>query len=175
MRTIEQAREVAVATLAASGFREAGLVLIDARTEHFEAGWVYYYQSARHMETRELQDMLAGNAPLFVPRNGEMPQFISYHRPAAESVDAFLCCGNANGQANAEVELLGWRPGALKGPAIDAIRECSSLGLGAAKDAVDGCLSGSAARVQTTSVAAARALVSMLAQLGFAARLTYGG
>jgi hypothetical protein len=64
------------------------------------------------------------------------------------------CCGNANAAPNPE--------------------ECSSLGLAAAKEAVDACLSGTPARVQTKSVAAARELVSKLAGLCFVARVTYG-
>ena len=116
-----------------------------------------------------------GNAPLFVPRNGQPPQFVSCHRSTADSVDAFICCGDASAQANPEVELSGWSRETDKLSATQAIRECSSLGLGSAKKAVDACLSGSKARVSTASVAAARELVSKLTQLGLAAKLTYGG
>jgi hypothetical protein len=175
MRTAEQAREVAVAQLAASEFTESEPVLIDSTTEEFGAGWVYYYQSARYMQTRDPRDGMVGNAPLFVPRNGAQPEFISYHRPTSESVEAFVCCGSANAAPNAEVELLGWKEGALKVSATQAIRDCSSMGLAAAHEAVDQCLSGSAVRVPTGSVAAARELVSKLVHLKFVARVTYGG
>jgi hypothetical protein len=175
MRTAEQARQVAVARLATSEFTELEPVLIDSKTEEFGAGWVYYYQSARYMRTRDPQDGLVGNAPLFVPRNGAQPEFISYHRPASESVEAFVCCGNANVAPNAEVELQGCNAGALKVSATQAIRESSPVGLAAAHEAVNQCIFGSAARVPTGSVAAARELVSKLAQLKFVARVTYGG
>lgn len=150
-------------------------MLIDSKIERFDAGWVFYYQSPRYIQTGNFSEMLVGNAPLFVPRNGAPPQFVSYHRPTAESVEAFMCCGNANGQPNPEVELSGPICGVAKMTATQAIREFSSLGLGAAKEVVDTCLSGSAVRVQATSVAAARELASKLGQLGFAAKLTYGG
>ena len=171
MRTAGQAREAAVAHLAMS---EVPAVLVDSNTEEFDAGWVFYYQSAHYMVTKHPGDMLVGNAPIFVARNGASPDFISYHRPTLESVEAFVCCGNANAAPNPEVEFLGWKEGALKVSATQAIRECSSLGLAAAKEAVDACLSGTLARVQTKSVAAARELVSKLASLCFIARVTYG-
>ncbi len=171
MRTVGQAREAAVAHLA---MNEVRVVLVDSNTEEFDAGWVFYYQSARYMVTQQLADVLAGNAPIFVPRNGAPPDFISYHRPTSESVEAFVCCGNANAAPNSEVELFGWEKGALKVSATQAIRECSSLGLAAAKEAIDSCLSGRPARAQTKSVAAARELASRLVGLGFIARITYG-
>jgi hypothetical protein len=171
MRTVGQARETAVALLA---MQEVPVVLVDSNTEEFDAGWVFYYQSARYMVTKQLGDVLTGNAPIFVPRNGASPDFISYHRPTAESVEAFVCCGNANAAPNSEVELFGWEKGALKVSAIQAIRDRSPLGLAAVKEAVDTCLSGSPARVPTKSVAVARELASRLAGLGFVARVTYG-
>jgi hypothetical protein len=171
MRTIEEAREAAVAHLAVN---EVPVVLVDSNTEEFDAGWVFYYQSARYVMTQRLEDMLAGNAPIFVPRNGAPPDYISYHRPTSESVEAFVRCGNANAAPNPEVELLGWKEGALEVSAIQAIRECSSFGLAAAKEAVDSCLSGNPARVQTKNVAAARELASKLVGICFIARVTYG-
>ena len=161
--------------LAASEFSGAEPMLIDDKTQEFEAGWVYYYQSAQYIHSGDPQDGLLGNAPLFVPRNGAAPQVISYHRPPAESIAAFLYCGNANGKPNPEIELVGWTEGALKVSATQAIRGSSSLGLGAAKEAVDLCLSGRPAKVRTASVMAAHELVSKLSQLGFAAKVTYGG
>ena len=175
MRTAEQAREVAVAQLAASEFIEYMPVLIESKTEEFAAGWVYYYQSARYLRTRDPHDGLVGNAPLFVPRNAAQPEFISHHRPTSESVEAFVCCGNANAAPNAEVELHGRNEGALKVSATQVIRECSSMGLAAAHEAVEQCLSGNAVRVSTGSVAAARELAFKLVRLKFVARITYGG
>ena len=175
MRTAQQARETAVMLLTSGEVSDVHVVLLDSKTEEFDAGWVYYYQGAQYVTTGDPRDMLVGNAPLFVPRNGAPPEFISYHRPTSESVEAFLCCGNANAPANSEVELSGWKEGALKVSATQAIRECSSLGLAAAKEAVDQCLSGTPARVRTTNITAARELASKLASLKFVAKVTYGG
>jgi hypothetical protein len=174
MRTTEQAREAAIAQIAARDVGELEPLLIESSIEEFAAGWVYYYQSARYLQTRDPQDSLVGNAPLFVPRNGAPPAFISYHRPTAESLEAFAFCGDVNAEPNAEIELQGWEVGALKVSATQAIREFSSLGLAAAHKAIDECLSGKVVRVSTGGVAAARALASKLVCLKFIARVTYG-
>ena len=175
MRTIEEARNAALAHLATGAWSRTGAVLLESKTEEFSAGWVFYYQSAQYLATGNLQDALLGNAPLFVPRNDAPPSFISYHRPTSESMEAFVYCGNPNAVPNPEVELSGWKEGALKVSATQAIRECSSMGLAAAKEAVDLCLSGNPARVRTASVASARELVLKLEHLHFAARVTNGG
>jgi ribosomal protein L7/L12 len=170
MRTLGQAREAAVAHLATM---KVCVVLLDSNTEEFDAGWVFYYQSAQYVLTQQIGDMLAGNAPIFVPRNGAPPHFISYLRPTSESVEAFVRCGDANAVQNPEVELLGYEAGALTVPVIRLIRDCSSLGLAAAKEAVEACLCGTPTRLQTTSAAAARELVAKLADFHFIARVTY--
>ncbi len=160
--------------LVESGF-SVEVELIESNTEEFDAGWVFYYQSVRYLKTGDFQEMLIGNAPLFVPRSDASPQFISYHRPTSVSIDAFKYSGNANAAVNAEIELVGWSPGAAKVSAVQAIRSHSSLGLADAKAAVDRCLSKSSAKIQTTSVAAAHELVVKLSELRFAAKVTYDG
>ena len=175
MRTSEQAREIAIAMLAADDFAELEPVLIDSHIEEFDVGWIYYYQSARFLETGDFRESLAGNAPLFVPRNGAPATFISYHRPTVESMEAFSFCGDANARENPEVEVAGGQPGAPKIAATQCIRNHSELGLSAAKEAIDKCLSGTAVRIRTQSVGVARKLASELARLDFAARVTYGG
>jgi ribosomal protein L7/L12 len=174
MRTSVQAREEALARLAASEFSETKPTLIDSKTEEFPAGWVYFYQSALFLRTNDIRESLVGNAPLFVPRNGAEPEFISYHRPTAESAEAFSYCGNASAKPNAEVELKGWRAGARKVSATQTIRARSSLGLAAAHEAVEQCLAGQVIKIRTGSVSAARELVSNLEALGFLAGITYG-
>jgi hypothetical protein len=164
-----------MAHLGASEFAASNPVLLDSRTEEFGGGWVFYYQSARYLQSQEVGDSLLGNAPLFVARNGAEPTHISYHRPTAESVEAFLSCGDPNANANAQVELKGWEKGALAVSAIQAIRGHSSLGLAAAKHAVDKCLAGEVVRVDTPSVAAARELALELQRFHFSAKVTYGG
>jgi len=174
MRTVEQAREEAIAWLAASEFSTADPTLIDSSTEEFPAGWVYRYQSAEFLRTGDFKHCLLGNAPLFIPRNDAKPQSISYHRPTSESAEAFSCCGDANAQPNAEVRLKGARDGARKVSATKAIRAHACWGLAAAHGAVDRCLSGQPTVIKTPSVESARELAFLLQDLGFLAGITYG-
>jgi len=60
---LEHARSIAEAEVARLG---QGLVI--AGVEEVPAGWVFYYNSARFLETNELTDALAGNAPVAVSR-----------------------------------------------------------------------------------------------------------
>jgi len=174
MRNVEQARALAIERLVTGECAGFPAVLIDSRTEESAAGWVYHYQSAACLQSQESQDSLVGNAPLFVPRDGSAAVFISYHRPTSESVNAFLCCGDANAMPNAEVELSGWAAGALAVSAIKTICAFSSLGLFEAKTVVEACLAGEAPRVRTREVAAARELAAALNELHFVATVTYG-
>ncbi len=49
------------------------LVILDEKTEEYEFGWVFYYNSAQYIETGKFRYALAGNAPLIVNRfNGEI-------------------------------------------------------------------------------------------------------
>ena len=175
MRNAESARQTALAFLIAGPFAEARPVLLDAETQEFNEGWVYFYQSVGFAETGDISEMLMGNAPVFVPRDGTPPSFVSRHRSLSESMEAFRLSGNPEAQANSQVRLVGWKPGALAVSAIQSIRQHSSLGLAAAKRVIDSCLAGDVALIDTLSVASARELVSSLSKLGFAAEVTYGG
>lgn len=172
--TFQEAYAAALGWL--QGHQNAGLqlALIDAKLKEFHAGWVFYYQSAEYLRTGDYQYALAGNAPLFVPRDGSAAQLIGYHRPVGESLDAFCYCGDPNALPNAEVELLSWYRGASTKLAMQAIRNASSLGLLAAKSLIDRSLSGQAVNIPTQSVMAAMTLADELRQLGLEARMSYG-
>jgi len=94
--TAEQAKEVAQRAITKAGWEGCDAVVVDEYTQEFDVGWVFYYQSARFLETGELGFSLVGNAPIFVSRVGEYSTFISYLRPVVESIEAFRICGNAN-------------------------------------------------------------------------------
>jgi hypothetical protein len=50
--------------------REAGidLVLLDSNTIEKSFGWVFFYDSKRHVESGNFRDALAGNAPFVVTK-----------------------------------------------------------------------------------------------------------
>lgn len=174
VRTAEHARLVAQGVLAEESFSKYRPVLLESKTREFDEGWVYLYQSARFVETGDIADSLLENAPLFVPRNGASPCFISYHRSVADSMQAFRSCGNANACAIAQVRLSGWKPGPFVVPAIQAIRHHSPMSPAAAKEVIDACLAGNPAFVNTSTVTEARDLAVALASLQFEAEVTYG-
>ena len=57
------ARDLAVEHLANESF-----IILDQETIEKAWGWMFFYQSRRYVETGELTEMLAGNAPLIVER-----------------------------------------------------------------------------------------------------------
>ncbi|VWD00086.1 YrhB domain-containing protein [Burkholderia contaminans] len=94
--TAEQAKKVAQLAITEAGWEGCDAVVVDEYTQEFDVGWVFFYQSARFLETGEFGFSLVGNAPFFVSRVSGYSAFISYLRPVVESIDAFRVCGNAN-------------------------------------------------------------------------------
>src|SRR5689334_8822011 len=101
--TAVEAAEIAQKELAR--FTEVPVRILSEETQEFESGWLYYYQSARYLETGRSEERLAGNAPLFVARSDGKTFFVSYLRPIAESLAAYRACGNPNGREIPEVRL----------------------------------------------------------------------
>ncbi len=173
--TFSQAIGVAELELLSLSSGRAKLQLLADKAEEFDVGWVFYYQSARYIETGNIYDTVAGNGPLFVSRSDGRPFCVGYHRPLADSIAAYRACGNPNAKEVPEVSLAGWRKDALAVSAIQAIRQHSTIGLAQAKNAVESCLTGKSPIVPVPSVAEAKALVLALASVGFEARVRYDG
>jgi len=172
--TASQATEIAERELLAHSTAVASRILPE-RTQEFESGWLFYYQSARYLETERFEDSLVGNAPLFVARSDGKAFFVSYHRPIAESLAAYRSCGNPNAREIAEVRLTGWLVGAQVVSAIQAIRQHSTLGLGEAKSIVENCLANQQSVIPVPTVEEAKVLVEALAPLGFQSEVGYDG
>ena len=70
MITVIEAKSIAYQYLAKLEI-ELGisLNLIDSETIEKPFGWVFFYNSKKYLETRELSEMLAGNAPFIVDKN----------------------------------------------------------------------------------------------------------
>jgi hypothetical protein len=68
--TKTEAEELALGYVKAEEAR-AGfeLVLLKDQTIERSFGWVFFYDSKRHNETRDLRDAVAGNAPIVVTRD----------------------------------------------------------------------------------------------------------
>jgi Immunity protein 35 len=173
--SLGQAIKVANRQLASLNSYGVTLELLTEQTEEFSVGWVFCYQSARYIRTADFRDFVVGNAPLFVSRSNGFSCFISYHRPLAQSMAAYVACGNPNAQEVSEVRLTGWRKGALSMSAIQSVRQHSAMGLAQAKSTVESCLANQTPIVPVPSVAAGRALILALSCVGFEAHIRYDG
>lgn len=171
--TFPQAIEIANRQLSSRSHDGVALQLLSDKTEEFDIGWVFYYQSASFIDNGDIRASVVGNAPLFVSSSDGLPFFLNYHRPLAESIAAYRACGNPNAQEVPEVRLTGWRKGALTVSAIQAVRQYSTVGLAQAKNAVESCLANQPIVVAVPSVAEARALVLALASIGFDSLVRY--
>jgi hypothetical protein len=172
--TFEQATQRARQTLSSLG-GAADIAIIDAATREFDVGWVFFYQSSRFLETGDVLDGLAGNAPLFVSRDDGRAIFISYHRPITESIQAYRACGDPNAYEGPQIRLTRWSLGANKVQATRLIRQYSCMGLAEIKYSVDSCLAAREAVIETKDVASAKQLVIDLAEVGFHGVVTYSG
>jgi len=74
-----------------------GLVLIEDATIEEDFGWVFFYQSQRYLESGDVSDMLAGNAPIIVSRvDGSLHETGTAHS-LEFYVENFKRSGNPNG------------------------------------------------------------------------------
>lgn len=72
LTTYDEARKTAQAELvkmSASTYGDLVFVLLDAHTLTEPYGWVFFYDSQKHVESQAFEDSLAGNAPLLVLRD----------------------------------------------------------------------------------------------------------
>jgi Immunity protein 35 len=58
MRSIKEAKQIALAHLATSGFADINLIVLDSHAQEFEAGSVFFYQSASYVETHDIRESL---------------------------------------------------------------------------------------------------------------------
>ena len=67
MFTDSEAREKVEALLLQKGkYIDGGLAVVDALTVRKPYGWIFFYDSRRHIETGSIMDAIAGNGPVVV-------------------------------------------------------------------------------------------------------------
>lgn len=171
--TADQARAAAERHLAELSARGEALRLLPEHTEEHDVGWVFFYQSARYLETGAVGDLLFGNAPLLVTREeGTVVTLGTAHWPDVY-LEAYRACGDAHARQVPEIELLGWRPGCLALSGIQAIRAHSELDLTEAKAAIDSAMNRESALVPTADLDTAYTLLRELHRCKFIARVRY--
>jgi len=47
-------------------------VIVDTETHELSWGWVFFYNSKEYLETRDIVQALAGNAPIVVTHDGKV-------------------------------------------------------------------------------------------------------
>lgn len=169
MIDLEQAQQLARNRLAE--YEREGvprLTLLDELTRELPYGWVFFYQSRGYVETGDPRQMLGGNAPLLVTHSGEL-----YETGTAHPLESYLREYERSGSPHpppagtpVEVRITGWRPGLLKVSMTQAIRDHTTLGLGAAKAITDAVLRGELASVPVRDWATAVRLAEHLQGLG---------
>jgi hypothetical protein len=61
-------------------------VILEEETIEKEWGWVFFYQSKKYIESGDIEDMLAGNAPYIVnKRNGQL-----HETGTAEDIEHYI-------------------------------------------------------------------------------------
>ena len=62
---------------------ECELSLLEDMTEQLEEGWIFFYDSRLHQQTRDFRDALAGNGPILVDRTGnlyDLPTYVTWQQ-----------------------------------------------------------------------------------------------
>ena len=83
-----------VATLAVDSGLD--LVLRPELTMATDVGWVFFYESARYLATRDEHDRVMGNAPLLVTSGGAV-HLLGTERPVEAYIDDFRRSGDPYG------------------------------------------------------------------------------
>ncbi|MDX2241943.1 MAG: YrhB domain-containing protein [Leptolyngbyaceae cyanobacterium bins.302] len=69
-------------------------VLLDEATIERNFGWVFFYDSSKHIETGELRDAIAGNAPIIVNKYDGSIHVTGTHKSVFDFIDAYERTGN---------------------------------------------------------------------------------
>jgi hypothetical protein len=91
----ETAKQLALERIAQSwGITDAYPVILDEATIERDFGWVFFYDSSRHIETGDLSDAPAGNAPIIVNKRDGSLHVTGTYKPVLEFIEAYERTGN---------------------------------------------------------------------------------
>ena len=164
MISLNDAREIARAAL------QPGTRLYEKPFATRDFGWVFGYQSEDYLSNGHVEDMLVGNAPYLVLKDGQLLT-LGTAFPLRHYLDCYERYGDPHLEPGPQLELLGaFRRDRNAIEAIREIRAATGLGLASAKSLVDLGLAGKKPVVDCDSVAEASALAERLRTLGFGLR-----
>lgn len=69
-------------------------VILDEITIERDFGWVFFYDSSRHLESGEVSDLLAGNAPIIVNKHDGSLHITGTYKAVEEFIAAYKRTGN---------------------------------------------------------------------------------
>ncbi|GAB5562835.1 MAG: hypothetical protein SynsKO_44820 [Synoicihabitans sp.] len=145
----------------------SNLQILEDVTTEFTHGWVFHYQSKAFLESGDLSDRLAGNAPIIIDsRNGSI-----HETGTAERLEYYIqnyeVTGDPHIEAIPALVITGWREGAQKIEATRTINHWSSLGLVESKACIDNALGGISTTIAMGDFDSATGLQSSLESLGW--------
>jgi ribosomal protein L7/L12 len=126
-------------------------------------GWMFFWGSDLYAETRDPAYLVGGNSPFIVDRHTGAVVGTGTALPPEHYIQQY----ESRGVDPNSVEVVGWRVGANKVAAVQALREHSSLGLADAKHAVDSVLDGRPIRINTNDAKSALDLATALEAINF--------
>ena len=133
-------------------------------------GWVFSFQSNVYIETNDMRDALAGNAPILVDRESGVVFTLGTAHEIEKYLQAYERFGDPHAEPGPTLELVNWRTGVNKVAATKEIKVRAQLGLKDAKEAVDNCLNGQKPLVRCADAETADSLVRKLDAVGIVAR-----
>ena len=167
MITVDAAREIAKRHVQSLG---EDLTLFEKPITFGDYGWVFSYQSKAFIETNDISDALAGNAPILIDSDQGRLFTLGTANEVSRYVHMYQRFGDPHAEPGSSLELCGWRKGADKVMATKEIKEHTQLGLKDAKGAVDACLDGNKPIVQCADPESAEILARNLSAVGFEIR-----
>ena len=167
MITLDAAREIAKRHVQTLG---ENLTLFEKPITFGDYGWVFSYESTAFIETNDIHDALAGNAPILIDSDQGQIFTLGTAYKVSRYVHMYQRFGNPHAEPGSSLELHGWRTGANTVMATTEIKAHTELGMKDAKGVVDACLDGNKPVVQCVDLKTAEILAHKLSAVGFKIR-----
>lgn len=141
--------------------------ILDEHTMAIPFGWVFFYQSKKHLQTKDMMDALAGNAPILVDSRDGSLHITGTERSIKYYIQNYQDTGDPHVEAVPVLVVSGWREGAQKVAAIRLLNQQTSLGLARSKHCIDDALDNIPSRIQLSDFGHADKLRATLDDLGW--------
>lgn len=141
--------------------------ILEGKTREYPSCFVFFYQSKKFIETGNFADLLVGQGPVLISREGGKVFETGSAFSLSHYVDTFEACGDPFGKPTEKVKIVGWHPGANKVRATQLVKEKSGMGLQQSKAVIDKALEGGEPVFKAVTVEDAGQAVVELNKNGF--------